>query len=201
VPYIIRPRDVRRTVAGLASALAMIAAAPTSAAASTPCPAGATTHPFAQYGDDAAYSLVPNGDFESGSAGWSLYRAEVIGESAPTGGSHALALNPGGVAVSPPFCVSLEYPSFRFFLRQLHGGGKLYVRLRYQTSSGDVREKLVAALSGSGSWTPSPVLALAGNLPLLNAQEGLDPVQLVFSTSHPGLAWAIDDVSVDPYSR
>ena len=201
MPYIIRPRSVRNAVAGLASTLAMIAAAPVSAAASSPCPAGVTTHPFAQLGDSAAYTLVQNGDFESGTAGWTLYRAEVTDESAPTGGSHALALNPGGTAVSPPFCASLEYPSFRFFLRQLRGGGKLYVRLRYETSAGNVRENFVAALTGSSSWALSPVLVLAGNLPLVRAQDSVNPVQLVFSTSHPGLAWAIDDVSVDPYRR
>jgi hypothetical protein len=201
VPYIIRPRNVRRTVAGLAGTLALIAAAPVAAAASAPCGAAATTQPFAQYGDAAAYTLVQNGDFESGANGWTLYRAEVNGESARTGGSHALALNPGGMAVSPPFCVSLEYPSFRFFFRQLRGGGKLYVKLRYETSSGRASEKSVAALTGGSSWTLSPVLVLAGNLPILNAQESLDPVQLVFSTSHPGLAWAIDEVSVDPYRR
>jgi hypothetical protein len=181
------------------SALALAGAVPAVAAAS--CPSQTTSRPFAQYGDYAAYTLVQGGTFESGAPGWSLSRAEVVSEDSPLGGSHALLINPGGRAVSPGMCVSMQYPSFRFFLRQVKGGGKLYVNLRWQDGSGSTRETQVAALEAGSSWTLSPVLGLAENLPLESEDATLNPVQLVFTTTHPGLAWAIDAVYVDPYSR
>jgi hypothetical protein len=199
MPYIIRPpRQLCRIAAGLLSSAAIVGAAPAVAAAS--CPSTATSHPFAQYGDNAAYTLVQGGTFESGAPAWSLTRSEVISENSPLGGSHALQINAGGRAVSPGFCASMEYPSFRFFLRRLSGGGKLYVNVRWEDESG-VHEASVASLEGGSSWTLSPVLALAENLPLSSPEESISPVKLVFSTSHPGLSWAIDAVYVDPYSR
>ena len=108
----------------------------------------------------------------------------------------------GGQAVSAGFCVSREYPSYRFLYRELKGGGKLYLALRFTDFSGASHEVPVAALEAGATWTLSPVLELANKLPLSTAPEGtLTPVQLVFSTSHPGLAWAVDDVYIDPYRR
>jgi hypothetical protein len=199
MPHIVRPTKAVKTLAALVCSVLTIGVVP--AVASAACPATATTKAFAKFGDEASYSLLTGGTFESGAPGWSLSKSEVIAESSPMGGSHALAINPGGQAVSPGFCVSSEYPSFRFLYRDLRGGGKLYVALRYSDSTGS-HEASVASLETGSTWAVSPVLALAGDLPLSSAQEGtLTPVQLVFSTNHPGLAWAIDAIYIDPYSR
>jgi hypothetical protein len=199
VPYIIRPRQISKIAAGFFSSLLLIVALPSLAQAS--CPSVTTTKAFSQFGDSAYYALVQNGKFESGAAGWSLSRSEVVSESGiPTGGSRALAIKPGGEAVSPAFCVSNDYPTFRFLYREVRGGGKLYVGVRWRDDSG-VHETDVAALEGTSSWAPSPVLDLASNLPLDGAQDSLSTVQLTFATTHPGLEWAIDYVYVDPYSR
>jgi hypothetical protein len=197
----IRPTKAMNSMAALVGSLLLMAIAPAFAGAA--CPTSPTSRAFAQFGDNAAYSPVPGGTFESGTPGWSLSRSEVIAESVnPMGGSHALAINPGGQAVSAGFCVSSEYPSYRFLLRELKGGGKLYVALRWTDASGASRESAVATLEAGASWTPSPILELASNLPLSTAPEGtLNPVRLVFSTNHPGLAWAIDAVYIDPYTR
>jgi hypothetical protein len=203
MPYIIRPRRMHRFFAGLFGAFLLIGAAP--AAASTGCPQGATTLAFAKFGDSAAYTLVEGGLFESSAPGWSLSRAEVIAEN-PDGdvgrwsrsgetSSHALAIYRGGYAVSPPFCVDAEQPSFRFLSRVLHGSeGSLDVSLRWTDRRG-THETSDATLEGHSDWTLSPVLELASRLP-----AGVTPsVRLVFQPTDG--AWAIDDVYVDPYRR
>ena len=59
----------------------------------------------------------------------------------------------------------------------------------------------VGYLEGGSSWTLSPVLELAGNLPLPGAESTITPVHLVFEGSNWGQKWAISDVYIDPYSR
>src|SRR5919206_1006451 len=57
------------------AALAVAFAAPASAAADgllAACPSSTYEQPFAPWLDFASYVLAPNGDVESGAAGWSL---------------------------------------------------------------------------------------------------------------------------------
>jgi hypothetical protein len=200
VRYIIRPRSVRSAVAGLASTLAMIAAAPISAAAA-PCPSSPTSQAFSRFGDSALYSPVAGGSFESGAPGWSLTSAGVTSGNESynlVSGSHSLAIQPQGVAVSPPLCVSDEYPSFRFFARQTSGSwAVLNVIVRWSDSSGS-HETTSGSLQTGTSWSASPVMKLGSMLPV---QSGPVTVRLVFAPEHYGGAWAIDDVFVDPYRR
>ena len=121
MPYIIHPRRMRTIVAALVGSASLIGCVP--AVAGAACPSNPTTTALAQFGDNAAYTLLPGGSFESGAPGWSLTGAEVASAAGATGGAGSLVIEPNGVAVSPAFCVSSEYPSFRFFARQLSGGG------------------------------------------------------------------------------
>jgi hypothetical protein len=196
MPYIIRPRQMRNIAAAVLSSALLLGAVP--ALASAACPSSSTSHAFAQLGDNASYSLVQGGTFAS-TQGWSLHRASVISDgSIPMGGSHALAIN-NGSAISPGFCVSEEYPTYRFLFRLLHGGGPLSLGLRWTDQDGS-HDVSVGSTSTGSSWTLSPVLALASNL-TMGPDGTLTPVQLVFETKHPGLEYAIADVYVDPYSR
>jgi len=201
MPYIIRPRSARSIAAAVCGSALLSCAVP--AMASAACSTSPTTKAFAQWRDEASYTLVQGGNFASGAPGWELNKAVVTsGEASSTGDTHALAIQAGGRAVSPGFCVSSEYPSSRFLLRQVRGGGKLSVGLRWTNRLGQVRETTVAALEGSSSWAPSPALLLASRLPLSEGSEGtLTPVQLVFRPTHPGLEDAIGSVYLDPYSR
>lgn len=208
MPYIIRPRQICRVGVGIISAFLIAGAAP--ALADTSCPHALASQPFARFGDTASYTLVEGGLFEAGAPGWSLSNTEIINESpeeeSPVyyvsyeggrhhGHSHSLAIQSGGDAVSAPFCVNSEYPSFRFFARQLWGSwGSLDVSLRWTDRAG-VHETSDATLSGGRHWTLSPVLALASKLP-----AGTTPnVRLVFQPIQG--RWAIDDVYIDPYAR
>ncbi len=116
-------------------------------------------------------------------------------------GSHSLAIAANGSATSPSFCVSTAEPSFRFFARRTSGSwGVLNVVLRWSEANGTTHETTVAALQSGTAWTASPVLSLAGTLPLWQADETLS-TKIVFRPEAYGGAWAIDDVYVDPYSR
>ena len=92
---------------------------------------------------------------------------------------HALAIQPGGVAVSPAFCVSSEYPTFRFLVHQISGGGALNVSLRWTDAWGSSHNTLVSSLQAGTSWSLSPVLKLASVLPLWMPGSTLN-VKLVF---------------------
>ena len=202
MPYTIRPRRLGVLVAAVFASGILMAAAPVGALAA--CPSSSTSHPLQAFGDDAAYALLTGSSFESGAPGWSLSEAAVAKGSwsdGSTHGSHSLAIQPHGVAVSPSFCVSTAEPSFRFFLRQTSGSwGVLNVILRWTEASGATNNTEIAALQTGTTWTLSPVLQLATTLPLWQAGSTLS-ARLVFKPEPYGGAWAIDDVYIDPYSR
>lgn len=165
------------------------------------CESAPTSNPFARFGDDADYSEVPGGSFESGTQDWSLTNASVAsgGESYEVvGGSHSLAIQPSGVAVSPAICVSTANPTFRLFARRTSGSwGVLNVLLRWTDAHGATHDTTVVSLQSGTSWTPSAILPLASTLPLWQSGETLT-AHLVFKPEAYGGAWAVDDVFVDP---
>jgi len=203
MPYVIGPRRVRKLATALFSAALLFAVVPVAADAA--CPSSAASNVFAEYNDNASYALVQGGNFESGAPGWSLSRAAVIEEqAAPSGG--ALVIQPGGTAVSPAFCVSSEYPTFRFLDHRIGGSGTLNVSLRWTDAFGFSHNTSVASIQSAASWSISPVLKLATDLPLWMPGSTLS-VKLVFESAQSSLfqrntaEWAIDGVYVDPHSR
>ncbi len=197
MPYIIRPRGVRKIAAALFGTVLLIGAVP--AAASAACPTTPTSAALAQFGDNASYSLLSGSTFESGAEGWSLFNSQVVSTGGANGGSDALAIQPMGSAVSPAFCVNSEDPSFRFFVRQISGSpwASLKVILRWTDEAGS-HTSTVATLQHYTSWELSSALELAGVLALV--EENTLNVSVQFKANWAG-AWEIDDVYIDPYSR
>lgn len=202
MPDVIHPKRV----GALLAALFILALLP--AAARAACPSAATAQTFQQFGDEDYYSLIPNGNLESGSAGWSLNGASVVAgnESYKIGGavdSSSLSIARTGIAVSPPFCIDETYPTFRFFADTTRAPWtSLSVRLRYTNSSRRTVETKLASLSDYqfGSWAPTVKLPLSTKLPLWQRGNTLT-VRLVFDPVSFGSPWSIDDVYVDPYRR
>ena len=192
---------LRRTATALSAGALLAIAAPSVADAA--CAGGPVTHPFAGFGDNANYVLAPSGTFESGTAGWTLSGSQVVdgNETFAESGSRSLAIGSGGRAVSPPVCVGSEYPTFRFFARQLSGGAQatLTASLRWVDLLGITVESSAGSVPASGSWAPSPLMRLGNSVPLWLGGSTLY-VQLVFRSSGGG-SWAIDDAYIDPYSR
>jgi hypothetical protein len=174
------------------------------AVASARCPSRASSKPFEEFGDHAHYALVEGGSFEEGAPGWSLSDATIIEENesfeVAGGGSHSLEIDSDGVAISPSFCVSSEYPSFRFVARRTSGYlGALNVIVRWTDAWGVTHDATSATVQLGTSWALTPVLRLSGVLPLWMPGSTLN-VRLVFQPAW-GASWAIDDVYIDPYSR
>ncbi|SRR5438128_1238358 len=197
-----RSRSRRGATAAVLSVLVALIVGPGVAAA---CPAARTSEAFAQFGDDASYALAPGGSFEEGTPGWSLRNAKVAPGNESYNivpGSHSLAIEPSGAAVTPWLCISGEYPAFRLFARQRTGDStaRLAVSLRWLDVLGLVSvDHRVGSLPGRPPWAPSPALEYGDSVPLwLPGTSGA--VQLVFESSGNG-TWAIDDVFIDPYSR
>lgn len=174
------------------------------APAAAGCPVTPLSTPFAQFGDKASYTPISGGSFEQGSSGWSLTNAAIVAGNESygvAGGSHSLAIQPNGQAVSPAFCVSIAHPTLRFFARQTSGSwAVLNVILRWTDSAGASHDTTVGSLQSGTAWQASPVLALATTLPLWQAGETAS-VRLVLQPERYGGAWAIDDAYIDPRMR
>jgi hypothetical protein len=205
LPYVFRPQHWRRSLTAVLGAAAVtLAVVPAAQAACTATP---TTKAFAAFGDNADYTLAPAGAFESGATGWSLTGSSVVNGNEPArvhgaADSKSLAISATGKAVSPPFCVGIQHPSFRFFARRTSGTwGVLNVKLRYKNPGGVTNETTVGSVNaGDTAWHPTAPIALSTVLGLWHADQSAS-VQIVLDPEDSGGAWAVDDVYIDPYSR
>jgi hypothetical protein len=201
-----------RTKAGLAlaaAALFILPAANASAALidTSPCDGATLTQPFADFGDNAFYKIVPGGDFEGSLTGWTLKggAAKASGSESfnVTGkaGASSLNLPAGASAITPATCVNAGAPTYRFFTKS--SGGLLgllpvmKVDLVYHNLLGLVALPLGTAVPSS-NW--SSLLALP-NLALVSGliDDGVSDLSLRF-TAVTG-TWRVDDVFVDPAQR
>jgi hypothetical protein len=166
------------------------------------------SQPFAQFGDDSDYTLVPGGTFEPGTTPWLLTGGASVVSGNETfyvnspSDSHSLSLPTGSSAISPASCTSLAHPTVRFFLRNTgSSSSRLEVTALYPGLIGGVSETGLGELSGSSSWEPSPALGLT--LSNLLATLSLDQTVIAFEFTPVGKGgdWGIDDVYLDPFSR
>jgi hypothetical protein len=206
LPYANRPKQPRGRIAALLGATVIaVLGAPAVAQAAT-CPKTSTSKPFKAFGDNANYSLLRNGAFETGAGGWSLSSASVVAGNESyfvrsATDSKSLAIAPTGRVVSPSFCVSTDHPSFRFFARRTSGSwGVLTVKLRASVDGGPVNETVVGAVTSGTEWMPTRSFGLSQVLGLWNSQQTAT-VQLILEPEDYGGAWAVDDVFIDPYTR
>lgn len=164
------------------------------------------SHPFMRWLDPLPYTLLPNGDFESGATGWSLSGgAKVASGNHPfDDGSRSLVLPSGSSATSAPMCMGLVLPVVRFFST---GGSRLsylQVDALYTDASGRRQSVMLLPVGlPSSSWTPNlPMLQLGGAINALTLNGLTTQIQLRI-TPRGGLfgsgTWRIDDVYVDPW--
>jgi hypothetical protein len=187
----------------LVAALALLAAAPASQAslAGSACDYGASSRPFTNWGDFAAYTLVPGGSFEAGAPGWTLAGgARVVygNESFFARSSldrHSLAIPTGASVTTAPFCVSLLRPTIRLFVA--NGGSsasRLRVKVVFRGLLGVLGVLDGGTLTAGQAWNASPIMLATFNAPL-----GTRAAQFVFTPSDSSGAWRIDDLYVDPW--
>ena len=163
---------------------------------------GATSQPFAQFGDSSNYCALANNGFESGAAGWTLSSgAAVVSGNEPWyvagAGSHALDLAPGATATSPSVPISLLDPYFRMFARSAGASGALRVRIVFHGLTGNLTGLLNVGSFAPGDyldWSPSPLVPSLLALPV-----GTASAQVVLTSLASSGHWQVDDVFVDPW--
>jgi hypothetical protein len=164
------------------------------------CDNSSLSTPFAQFGDNNQYKLVPGGNFEGSLSGWTLSGgARVVAGGNQNGSAgHSLYL-PAGASVTTPFtCVNAAYPSFRLFARNESLLSTVVPQIVYKLPLlGNVALPIgVAALSPN--WNPTmPLLTASVVTGLLNG--GTAQVALKF-TAALGPS-QVDDIYVDPMMR
>ena len=189
-----------------AAALTGAAAAPASAgiltAPAKDCGDESLSKPFAVFGDNANYKIVPGGSFEGALTDWTISGgAKVVAGNEPwkVGGSthgKSLLLPLGSTVVTAPTCVGLGEPTLRFFAKKNSGLlSTLAVTVYVKTSLGLVVPVPIGVVLGNGQWKATPQMLIVANLlPLLPGDR--TPVAFGFT---PVLgSWQIDDVYVDP---
>jgi hypothetical protein len=197
----------RGLLAAITAAVAIGAfAAPASAgiltASAKNCGDESLSRPFAGFGDNHQYKIVPGGSFEGALTDWTLVgKAKVVSGNEPWkvgGSSHgkSLVLPAGSSAITAPTCVGLAEPTLRFFAKKNSGLlSTLAVSVYVKTSLGLVVPVPVGVVLGNGQWKATPQMLIVANLlPLLPGDR--TPVAFQFT---PLLGdWQIDDVYVDP---
>jgi hypothetical protein len=192
-------RFVVAAIAALTIAVAGVPAAGAGSLLGLNNDCGATSQPFAQFGDSRLYTFGANGGLESGATGWGLSGAAVVkgNESyyAHSGADrYSLALPAGATAVTPQLCMGTTSTVLRFFDRS-GNGGSVRVQIVLRNAVGAVLAVVDwTTINGSSAWQPSPSLL---NLDSLLGLLGVSSIQLKF-TALAGTT-QIDDVYVDPW--
>jgi hypothetical protein len=161
------------------------------------------SQPFKPWGDNARYSLVPGGSFESGSPSWALSGgANVVDGNEPfyvrgAGDARSLLLPSGSSATTPGTCFVLGDWHLRFFVANPGSqSAKLRVTVVVRGLLGILSVLDGGTVAADGEWQPSPrVGLLVSNLtsPLIGA------ISFRFTPVGSGAAFRIDDVYLDPW--
>jgi hypothetical protein len=158
-------------LAGLIAALLGVVAANPAAAATTPIPASSTStdtatcaspsmsQTFLSMKDRNWYTLAP-GQSPDGfnGAGWTLANgAQIVSAQLQDGQSGSvLDLPSGAVAVSPPICVTSDYPTARTLVRNVVGAEGVQFYVSYQGTQTWEQPQNTGQLHGQkNGWTVS----------------------------------------------
>jgi hypothetical protein len=206
-------RFSRRLVALTAAGCATIGLAPSLASASLlgtvanvlpNCGTQQTTTPFAPWGDQSAYFLMPNGGFESGTTGWTAGGSTVVSgnESYAVNAktdSRSLSVPTNTTVTSPTVCVAMGENTVRFFVKNPGvTGSTLHVQAYVKNTLTGLTLSTgfdIKSTAGAKTWAPTPKLLIPN---LLGGVLGTQTVTLVFTTKGPA-TWSVDDVFVDPF--
>jgi hypothetical protein len=172
---------------------------------SADCGYGAPSQVFAPWGDNAMYTLAPQGDL-SATDGWTLNKQATVAPFADpfSGARQSLQFAKGAEAATPAICVNLDNPTIRFFVRDLGGNGKSQLKLDvlYEDFGGHVKHLTIAKLRAGSEWQPSVILPMYVNVLAQASPSGLTAVAFRFKAE--GLqkdeTLSISSLFVDPFS-
>ena len=161
---------MRKVVTGVIASAALLGAGVLAPAAqAAPCDGLDMEQPFLAWHDSADYALVPGGDFEAGTTGWTLDggAATAAGGNPFRAQSSAtsLSLPAGSSATTPPVCVAKGNPTARIFANTVAPGAKksgLKVEVLYLNADGSVRKvKKAGKLKREPQWDATRKFSLA----------------------------------------
>jgi hypothetical protein len=165
------------------------------------------SQPFAQFGDNAAYTLVPGGNFEAGGIPWALAGgARVTGGNESyyvgrSGDSQSLSLPAGSSATSPASCTDIYHPTVRLFVRNTGAPtSRLTVQAIYPTLLGTGTATL-GRITATSTWAPTAANSLFLNNLLATLSLNQTSIAFRFVPADSTGNWSIDDVYLDPYAR
>lgn len=186
-------------VSGLSAAPALGANPP---AAPIGCEGQAFSQPFANQSDSNYYTLVQGGEFNGAGEGWELYNgAAIVRASRPSramGG--VLDLRSGAVAVSPPVCVTLQYPAARVWVRDVKGTEGVAVSVVYLSARTATLPQNVGQLQGGqGEWTLSNPISVQPQI--AGAGESAREARFVFVGAGRSSEFQLSGLWVDPRMR
>ncbi len=161
------------------------------------------SQPFAAFGDSNYYTLVPGGEFNSSSEGWELYNgARIVKTTRPNGATAGVLDLPGGaLAVSPPVCVTLEYPTARVWVRDVRGSEGVAAAVAYPgTRLSVTAPQNVGQLHGQQtSWTLSNPIDVQPEIAF--ATEGAREARFVFLAVARSGETQLSGLWVDPHMK
>ena len=165
------------------------------------CPGQTFAQPFEALGDSNYYTLVEGSEFNGGSEGWELQNGAGIVEGTRPDGSTGgvLDLPSGAIAVSPPVCVTMQYPTARAWVQSVQGGGGVTVGVYYAGAKST--GKAVGQLSGEtqGGWELSSPFDVRPEL--TGKQEGVREVRFVYANTTKDSDFHLSGLYVDPRMR
>lgn len=186
-------------VVAFASIAALAAPSPASALLGLGNPCGEQmSQPFAQFGDNGSYALIPGGSFDSGPA-WSLRNgAAVVDGNEPfaDSGDSSLYLPAGSFATSPFMCVGSLSPTVRVFGFSSSRSTALSVQILARNIFGLLTVLNVGVVyPGQTSWAPTNAGLFLQSLGALLTNT----TQIAFRFAPVNGSWTIDDTYVDPF--
>ena len=194
------------TVAAIAVAATLGLAAPAKAAG---CTYGSTSQVFLPWLDVNNYFLAPGANFESGLGNWSASGgAAIVSGNEPNNvggaGSNSLSLpTTSATATTPVFCVSLDAPTFRVFVKNNGANGmydgQLAVYLNFENTSGKWQQvKIAAVKTGNTGWNLTLPISFIQYISTPLTHQGYANVSFTFKPNDNHGNWQIDDMYVDP---
>lgn len=168
------------------------------------CPGQTFSQPFEAFEDDNYYTLVNGSEFNAGPEGWVLRNgAAVVEGTRPDGGTGGVLELPGGAwAISPPVCVTLQYPTARAWVQTVEGSGGVSVGVYYAgTRHGPGRAEHVALLGSeeAGEWELSDPFEVKPEL--AGSEEGVREVRFVYANQNRHSVFRLSALYVDPRMR
>jgi hypothetical protein len=164
------------------------------------CPGQTFSQPFEALKDSNYYTLVEGSEFNGPNEGWELKNgAEVVEGTRPDGSSGGvLDLPSGSYAVSPPVCVTLQYPTARAYVEDVQGGGGVIVGVYYAGAKTGPAGQPVAQLNakkGAG-WELSSPFNVKPQLG--GSEEGVREVRFIYANATRNSDFHLSGLYVDP---